>query len=56
MSKHDPNAPLVRVAEAAVVGALEISSRPVGETMKSNISALVGYISPNWTVEALELR
>ena len=55
MSKHDPNAPLVRVAEAVVVGALEIPSRPVGETMKSNISALVGYISPNWTVEALEL-
>ena len=42
------------VAEAAV--ALEISSQPVGEAVKSDISALVGYISPNWTVEALELR
>jgi len=44
------------VAGAAVVVVLKILSRPVDETMKFNMCALAGYISPNWTVEALELR
>ena len=39
--------------------ALEISSRPVGEIMQSDIGAHVGQISHrqlNWIIEALELR
>ena len=42
--EHDPNAPLLRITGTAVMGALEISSRPPGEIMKVDTRAQIGQI------------
>lgn len=41
---RDSGAPLLRITGSAVMGALEISTRPLGETMKADASASVGQI------------
>ena len=43
-AEHDPNAPLLRITGTAVMGALEISSRPSGEIMKVDTRAQIGQI------------
>ena len=40
----DPDAPLLRITGVAVMGAVEISTRLPGETMKVDKSATVGQI------------
>ena len=40
----DPGAPLLRITGVAVMGALEISTRPLGETMKADAGANIGQI------------
>ena len=42
--ERDPNAPLLRITGVAVMGALEISTRRQGETMKVDARASVGQI------------
>ena len=42
--ERDPDAPLLRITGVAVMGALEISTRLPGETMKVDASATVGQI------------
>ncbi|PPR20072.1 MAG: hypothetical protein CFH39_02429 [Alphaproteobacteria bacterium MarineAlpha10_Bin2] len=43
-AERDPSAPLLRITGTAVMGALEISTRPLGETMKSDRGAHIGQI------------
>ena len=42
--ERDPNAPLLRITGVAVMGALEISTRRPGETMKVDARTSVGQI------------
>jgi hypothetical protein len=44
VAEADPNAPLLRITGIAVMGALEISSRPTGGTMKADNAAQIGQI------------
>ncbi|MCZ6893730.1 MAG: LiaF-related protein, partial [Gammaproteobacteria bacterium] len=41
---RDASAPLLRITGSAVMGAVEISTRPLGKAMKSDDSASVGQI------------
>ena len=43
-AERDPSAPLLRIIGTAVMGALGNSTRPLGETMKSDRGAHIGQI------------
>ena len=42
--ERDPDAPLLRITGVSIMGAVEIATRQVGETMKADASASVGQI------------
>ena len=44
IGERDPDAPLLRITGVAIMGAVEISTRIAGETMKVEASASVGQI------------